>query len=153
MKLEIVERPALRVGAVPHTGPYDQIPEAFARLGDVVGRDPELANHAPPMIAIYHDDPDKTPPERLRSDAGLVVPEGAALPPGLEERRVRGGRYARVLHVGPYEQLPDAWARLKSAALPDGQRHADAASYEIYLNTPGDVPEEDLRTELYEPVA
>ncbi len=32
------------------------------------------------MIAIYHDGPESTPGERLRSDAAIVVPDNAAIP-------------------------------------------------------------------------
>ena len=55
------------------------------------------------MIAIYHDDPETTPQDQLRSDAALVVPEGVTLPEGLAEQHIAGGRYARTLYVGPYD--------------------------------------------------
>jgi len=56
--------------------------------------------------------------------------------------------------VGPYEQLGDVWARLLGEWVPaSGHRISDGVSYEIYLNTPGEVPKEQLRTELYVPLA
>ncbi len=36
--LRVKQMPALRVGAVSHVGPYQQIGEAFARLGQIAGR-------------------------------------------------------------------------------------------------------------------
>jgi len=38
MNVEITTRPELRVAAVRHVGPYNQISEAFGRLGDVAGK-------------------------------------------------------------------------------------------------------------------
>ena len=103
------------------------------------------------MIAIYHDDPDTTPPIELRSDAGIVV-AGARrrCRTGLDEQRIAGGRYARAVHVGPYEELGDAWARFMGEWLPaSGHRLGPGASYEIYRNDPTKVAKEDLRTDMY----
>jgi AraC family transcriptional regulator len=106
------------------------------------------------MLAIYHDDPETTPPSELQSDAAIVVPPQAKLPQGLGERELPAGRYACTTHVGPYEQLGDVWARLMGEWLPrSGQRMRDGVSYEIYRNTPADVPKENLVTELYIPLA
>ena len=153
MEVEIKEMPELRVGAVRHVGPYNQIPKAFERLGAVAGP-AGLLRHAGSMIAIYHDDPETTPQDQLRSEAALVVPEGIKLPEGLVEEHIAGGRYARTLHVGPYEQLGDVWARFLGEWVPaSGNRIGDGVSYEIYLNNPTQVPKQELRTELYVPLA
>jgi AraC family transcriptional regulator len=153
MEVDIKEMPELRVGAVRHVGPYNQIPKAFERLGAVAGP-AGLLRHAGAMIAIYHDDPETTPQDQLRSEAALVVPEGIKLPEGLVEEHIAGGRYARTLHVGPYEQLGDVWARFLGEWVPaSGNRIGDGVSYEIYLNNPTQVPKQELRTELYVPLA
>ena len=59
-----------------------------------------------------------------------------------------------TVHVGPYEQLGDVWARFLGEWVPaSGNRIGDGVSYEIYTNTPGQVPKQELRTELYVPLA
>ena len=153
MDVQVVERPALRVGALRHNGPYQEIGQTFRRLGDIAGGAGLFAHPGAAMLAIYYDDPESTPPDRLRSDAAVAVPEGLALPAGLAEQRVPGGRYVRTLHVGPYEQLGTAWASLKRAVVAGGHRRRDGASYELYLNDPMQTPKESLQTELYIPVA
>jgi AraC family transcriptional regulator len=153
MEVEIKDMPELRVGTVRHIGPYNQIPQAFERLGAIAGP-AGLLRHAGSMMAIYHDDPETTPQDQLRSDAALVVPEGVNLPKGLVEQHIAGGRYARTVHVGPYEQLGDIWARFLGEWIPaSGNRIGDGVSYEIYLNTPEHVTKKELRTELYVPLA
>jgi AraC family transcriptional regulator len=153
MDVDIKQMPELRVGTVRHVGPYNQIPKAFERLGAIAGP-AGLLRQAGSMIAIYHDDPETTPQDQLRSDAALVVPEGVELPEGLVEQHIAAGRYARTLHVGPYEQLGDAWARFLGEWIPvSGNRIGNGVSYEIYLNTPEHVPKNELRTELYVPLA
>lgn len=153
MNVSIETRAELRVACVRHVGPYSRISEAFARLGELAASS-GLFRARPTMLAIYHDDPETTPEAALRSDAGLVVTKEARLPPELDEQLLPAGRYAKTLHCGSYTELGDAWARFMGQWLPhSGERLGDGAPYEIYLNTPMDVPPEQLRTELYLPLA
>ena len=153
MNVEIQKLEPLRTVAVRHIGPYNRISEAFGRLGEIVGP----ANHfeqRPMMLAIYHDDQETTPERDLRSDAALVVGEDVQIPAGLTEQRIPGGRYARTTFVGPYEQLGDAWARFMGQWLPkSGERLGDGVVFEVYQNTPAEVPKEQLKTDLYIPLA
>jgi AraC family transcriptional regulator len=154
MNVTIENMPELRVATVHHVGPYARISEAFERLGAIAGpagltRFPEAA-----LLAIYHDDAATTPAEQLQSEAGLTVPNGVPLPDGLVEKKLPAGRYARTTHVGPYSQLGDVWSRFFGEWLPRSEhRVGEGSSYEVYRNTPADVPPEELRTDLYLPIA
>jgi len=149
MNVEIIELPEMRVATVSHRGAYNQISEAFARLGELAGR-AGLFGPDSAMIGIYHDDPRTTPEAELRSEAALVISPEAVLPAGLNEQRIPAGRYARTTHVGPYEELADLWPRFMGDWLPkSGYRVRGGASFEIYRNMPGLVPKEKLITELY----
>jgi AraC family transcriptional regulator len=154
MNVTIENMPELRVATVHHVGPYPRISEAFQRLGALAGpagllRFPEAA-----MLAIYYDDPETTPAEQLQSDAGITVPNGVALPEGLVEKKLAAGRYAKTTHVGPYTHLGDTWSRFMGQWLPkSGHRVGDGSSFEVYRNTPENAAPEDLRTDLYLPIA
>jgi AraC family transcriptional regulator len=153
MNVEIKQMPELRTATVHHVGPYSRISDAFGRLGEIAGP-AGLITGKPTMLAIYHDDPETTPESELSSDAALVVAEDSPIPDGLGEQRLAAGRYASTLHVGPYEQLGDAWARFMGQWLPQsGERIGQGTTFEIYLNTPMDAPKQELRTELYIPLA
>jgi AraC family transcriptional regulator len=151
MEVTVKEMAGLRVATIPHVGPYDRISEAFARLGEIADAAglPETA-----LLAIYHDDPQTTPASALRSAAAIVVSPHAKVPQGLVEYRLPAGRYACTTHIGPYERLGDAWARLLGEWFPrSGHRLREGGSYEIYRNTPASVPQEELETELCVPLA
>jgi len=152
MKVEIKQKPALRVGSIRHTGPYMQINQAFQRLGEIAQSAGLSKQPGAAMLAIYYDDPQSTPEDKLRSDAAVVVAEKTKLPPTLTEQRIPAGRYACTLHVGPYEQLGDVWRRLLGEWIPSNGLRVDGLSYELYLNMPGEVPKEELRTEICVPV-
>jgi AraC family transcriptional regulator len=154
MHVDISSHPELRVAAVRHVGPYIRINEAFARLGQLAVPERLFQRPGTMMVALFHDDVESTPADQLRSDAGLVVADDVALPDGLTEQRIPAGEYASTVHVGPYEQLGDTWARFMGEWLPaSGRRLGPGVSYEVYHNTPMDTPKEKLRTEIRIPLA
>lgn len=155
MQVDIRSMPGVRLGTVRHIGPYNQIPTAFATLGQRLGPlAGELMQRGAAMMAMYHDDPETVPAAQLRSDAGVVIPDGIAVPEGLVEQHLAAGQYACTLHIGPYEHIGDTWARLLGEWLPaSGHRLGDGPSYERYLNNPSNAAPSELRTEIYVPLA
>jgi AraC family transcriptional regulator len=150
MHVNIKQQPELRVGTVRHIGPYERISQAFERLAKLMAgarRPPK-----PQLLALYYDDPQKTPADSLRSDAAMAFPAGSAVPAGLIERRVAAGRYATTVHIGSYEHLPKAWADLKNEIAARGLRPSGSVSYELYLNDPSTVSTKELQTELFIPL-
>jgi AraC family transcriptional regulator len=153
MNVIVEEMPSLRVATVPHLGPYNRISEAFQRLGAIAGPAGLLRDGAM-MLAIYHDDPETTAADQLHSDAGFTVPDGVRLPTEVIEKRLPAGRYARATHMGPYATLGDTWARMMGEWLPgSGNRVGHGATYEVYRNNPSNTRPEELRTDLYVPIA
>jgi AraC family transcriptional regulator len=150
--VQIKEMPGIRTAAVRHVGPYNQISQAYEKLGAAAGPSGLFGRPGAMMIGIYYDDPRVTPAAQLRSDAALSVAEDMPIPQGLVEARIPSGRYAYTLHEGPYERLKEAWARLMAWLPAHGYRPRAGASYEIYRNTPETASGDALRTELYLPI-
>src|SRR6266513_4678724 len=117
MKVDVVERPELRLASVRHLGSYMRINEAFQRLNDLVTR-AGLSNSDTKLVGIYHDDPSTTPESKLRSDAAITIAAKTKLPSGLTELTIPAGRYAHSTHVGPYTGLGEAWGHLRNEWLP-----------------------------------
>lgn len=147
MDVTIKQQPELRVGTVRHIGEYARIGQAFERLGKMMSGSTPPANAQ--MLALFYDDPDATPVDRLRSDAAISFPAGADVPTGLIERRVPAGQYATTIHVGSYEHLGKAWVALKQEIAHRGLQPTGGISYELYLNDPMSVPAGEQRTELF----
>ncbi len=152
MQVEIRQLPAQRLATIEHRGPYNRIAEAFARLGQIAGPAGLFGPQAA-MIALYLDDPESTPASELRAEAALVVSADKVLPTTVGENLLPAGSYACTVHEGGYDRLGDTWARFMGQWLPQsGHRLSDSPSFERYLNTPMDVPVDQLRTELYLPL-
>ena len=105
------------------------------------------------MLGVVHDDPEITPPERLRYDAAIVVnervrPTGEA---GIEE--LPAGEYAVAVHKGSYMLLGNTYARLCGEWLAASGREArNSPAFEIYRNMPHNTPPDELVTEIFIPL-
>lgn len=144
--------PAVRVAALRHQGDYQAIGSTFERLMALaVGQG--LLGADLRSFGIYYDDPSATPVNALRADACVAVPEGAAPAGDLQLKEIRGGRYATVLHVGPYAELERVYRWLYGTWLAQsGEEPADAPTIEAYLNDARVVPPTGLRTEIWLPL-
>jgi AraC family transcriptional regulator len=150
MDIETVTIPTMRVAAVRHIGPYNEIKEAFGRLMDFA-RGPNLIPPGPPIfLALYHDSPMVVPAAQLRSDAALVVREDVEASGDAVIASVPGGKYARVRYVGPYEGIGQAWANFMEA-FSEAEYHigGDGLTFDMYMNNPQTTPPEKLITDLY----
>jgi AraC family transcriptional regulator len=152
MKVEVVERPELRLASVRHVGSYEGIPEAFRRLNDLVTK-AGLSNRDTILVGVYHNDPTNTPEEKLKSDAAITISPKTKIPAGLTELVIPAGRYAHATHVGPYTGLGKVWGDLRNEWLPrHGEKLGHAMSYETYRNTPMTAKPHELVTDVYLPL-
>jgi AraC family transcriptional regulator len=105
------------------------------------------------MIAVFFDDPDLVPADKLRSQACSPVAENVDLAPPLNEAILRGGLHAKLRYKGLYADMKSAYRWLLRVWLPDsGYEADDAPVFEAYLNSPMDVPPTDILTEIHLPL-
>ncbi|MCT9000220.1 AraC family transcriptional regulator [Chelativorans intermedius] len=140
------------VAAIRHVGPYMEIGQAFDRL-IALAAGHGLMGPDTRSFGIYYDDPSATPPEECRSDACLTVGKTDPLPEGLKRMEIAGGRYASLLHKGPYAELHKAYAWLYGVWLPEsGEEPANQPVVEEYLNNPRALPPAEWLTEILLPL-
>jgi AraC family transcriptional regulator len=150
--VEVKELPPMRLVFLRHVGPYTQVGATWGRLMAWAGMR-GLLGPSMKLIGIVHDDPDVTPPDKVRYDAAVAVnrpvqPEGEF---GVME--IAGGSYAVVTHKGPYDGLGKTYQRVYGGWLPkSGYRLRDVPAFEQYLNSPRDTKPEDLLTLIHVPL-
>jgi AraC family transcriptional regulator len=89
--VEVKELPPMRLLFLRrHVGPYSQVGQTWGRLTMWAGMR-GLPGPGMQTIGIVHDDPDVTPPEKVRCDPGVVMTR-----PVQPE-----GGYATFTHEGP----------------------------------------------------
>ena len=152
MDVRIEKIEPMKVAFVRNIGPYEECEVAWKKLCDWAG--PRgLFGPKTDMLGISYDNPEVTPPEKIRYDACISVddtvqPEGEV---GIQE--IRGGEYAVTTHKGPYGKLAETYSRLFGEwASQSGRVLSSGPCLEFYRNDPGRTPPEELITDIYVPL-
>jgi AraC family transcriptional regulator len=152
MKASIKQVAPMRVAFVRHVGPYNEVGRAWETLTMLLGREGWLGGNCQ-FLGICHDDPAVTPPDKIRYDACVTVPDDFEPQGDVGVQVVSGGEYAVVTHFGPYAKLGETYAQLLGRWLPRSTRVLAATPcLEVYLNSPENTDPEDLVTDLYAPL-
>nr|MEE4266903.1 GyrI-like domain-containing protein [Candidatus Krumholzibacteria bacterium] len=152
MDVKIIKKKPQRVAFARHTGPYDQCGKAWNQVCGHLGPQGRLGGDVQ-FIGLSYDDPEVTPPDKIRYDACVSV-DDTFVPQGeIGVQELPGGEFALVTHRGPYENLHHTYAALMGRWLPSsGRRYKLDPTREVYLNSPESTPPEDLVTEIYLPL-
>ena len=131
-----------------------EMPKAFATLGAFIARH-GLVCEGPPR-AIYTS---------WGATASFTLAFPIAAPPSTPDHQdkvvigpLAGGRALRIVHHGPYNTIRetygqiDAWLRERGAIRTEADWSRYRGMWEEYVNEPGQVPDEDLKTNIYLPL-
>ena len=83
--------------------------------------------------------------------AGMPVSEPIPGAGDIEAHVLPGGKALTALHVGPYEEVGGVWSQVMRRAGELGST-ARFGGWDVYVNDPGDVPQEELQTRVYLPL-
>jgi len=149
MKVRMETISPMRVAFIRKTGPYNQCEEAWEKLCAWAG--PKgLLRADTKYLGVGHDDPQVTPPDKIRYDACVTVDETAEGEGKVGIQTVGGGRYAVTTHKGAYENLETTYAELMGQWLPQsGEQLGSGLCFELYRNDPQSTPPEELLTDIY----
>jgi len=143
----------MQVAFARHVGSYDQVGSAWQRLMGWAMQ-AGLLSGAPLMIGIVHDDPEVTPPDKIRYDAAIPVADHVKAAKDIGIQQLTAARYAVGTHRGPYDKIGGTYARICGEWLPgSGRELAASPALEFYRNSPMTAAPEDLITDIYLPLA
>jgi len=145
----------MRVACVRHVGPYNECDPAWKTLCEHAGQQGWMGPETK-MLALCHDDPDTTPPEKIRYDACVTVgpaAEGAEGADDVQIKELPGGEYASFTHVGPFDRISESYREFYQDWLPQsGREQAAAPHIEFYHKDPSTTPPGELETEICVPL-
>lgn len=152
MDVRLEKLPAKRIAFLRHIGPYAGVGEKFQQL--MVWAGPKgVFGPQTQVLGIYHDNPEVTDEQKLRSDAAVTVPDHIAAEGDIQIGEIAEGDYAIATHQGAYTGLADCYRWLYGVWLPQsGRAPADAPCFERYVNNAADTPEQELLTEIHLPL-
>ena len=138
--------------AVEHIGSIMLIEQAMTTLF-MEAQEQQLLAAQPDMIAVFLDDPTNANMRDMRSLACLVQDVERPVSSRLMSYAVERATYVRLAYTGPYAAMKSAYDWLATVWLPgSGFEPADLPNFERYLNSPREVPQEELRTDIYFPI-
>ena len=78
-----------------------------------------------------------------------VLPEDLAKAEGAVKADVTpAGKVLSFVHTGPYSELRNSYGEMMTYAEQNGLK-IRAPAWEVYVNDPATVPEEELRTDVF----
>ncbi|EED7440176.1 TPA: DNA gyrase inhibitor SbmC [Salmonella enterica subsp. salamae serovar 35:g,m,s,t:-] len=136
MDYEIRQEQKRKIAGFHMVGPWEQtIKQGFEQLMMWVD-----GNQIVPIewIAVYYDNPDEVPAEKLRCDTVVSVAENFVLPDnseGVIVTEIEGGEYATAVARVENDDFATPWERFFDALLQDNvYQIASAPCFETYLN-------------------
>lgn len=147
---EVVRLEPVTTATIRDVVAIDELPaffdRAFSTLAALLGA--QGITIVGPAFSLYHDHPSGTADVEVGYTTDREIePSGRAGPGALP-----GGRVARVVHEGGYDELAAAWDRLGDWMSEHGLS-GRMPFWEVYLTEPSpDMDPADLRTELNLPV-
>ncbi len=95
----------------------------------------------------------KNADEAGTADVEIAVPIAAKIDETEDMKcyELPGGKMAKIVHKGPYQAYEPTYAKLY-AWLGERGKKIVGPTREAYLNSPMDMPEKELITEIYAPI-
>jgi effector-binding domain-containing protein len=155
-EVTIVELSPQLVLGMRKTGAYKEIPFMFQRIFEFafsknipITAYPAFLCHETTVEEVQKAD------EEGNADIEVVFPISEFVEiTGDEEIKVYeipGGKMAKIVHKGPYEECTLTYEKLFSWIAENGKRISGPIR-EVYLNDPREVQPEEILTEIYAPL-
>ncbi|MCP4183888.1 MAG: AraC family transcriptional regulator, partial [Hyphomicrobiales bacterium] len=142
--VKITQWVPITLAGIMFTGPYSQVGKAFEQLNGLAAT---RGLHGPDqrVIGIYYDDPNVIEETKLRTFAGISIPEEISVKPPLETATIAGGKYAVFRYQGPYSGFEDCYEWIYGEWLKNCQYDLrDEPGFAQYLNPAHTIPSELL---------
>ena len=147
IKLKNVEE--TQVAYIFHVGSIEELDDLMGEVvGWIVSKGLQITG---PPYGIYYSVPSETPPEQMKYEVGIpftgdIKPEGK-----VKVKKIPDQTVLSAVHKGPYHEVGPTYAALMDQVMKEGY-DIIGAPVEIYINSPMEVPESELMTEIHFPV-
>lgn len=157
-QVEVKAIPDFHVAYIRHIGPYKGnsglFDTLFGKLMTWAGPRGLLRFPETQTLAVYHDDPNITDEDKLRTSVCITVDADTPVDGEVGKMVIPAGNYAMArFELTDTSQYEGAWDAVFSAWLPDsGYQPVHGMYYERYLNNPNEDPEGRIIVDICLPV-
>jgi effector-binding domain-containing protein len=150
MEIEIKTIPTYQVAFIPMKGSYQQIPETLGKVvGWLMAKNVEIQM---PVYGVYYNSPMEVSEEELEWEVGAAFIGELKSENDIKIKKVPQHEAVSTVFKGPYGDAASIYMDLIQYAAKEGY-HIVGPVLESYLNSPDEVPESELLTEVQFPVA
>lgn len=130
-----------------HTSIFTDIPEGFGKVLAFLAESDRGPVGVP--FTLYYQAPDAD----TAGDIAMCVPVAAGTVggSGVDVLTLQGGAIASTVHEGSYDNMGESYATVSTQILERGHQIL-GPHREVYLNSPAEVSEDELLTEIQFPV-
>jgi len=139
--------------AIAHTGPYTDMTAVIGQLVGAMQAQGLFPQVRGPLVGVYFNSPAVAKPEDLSWEAGFVIAAQAAPLPPLSKKVWEHRTVAVAMHRGPYAEGGRTIAKMMDWLAANGYGPAGPVLERYLDQNPMGVKPEDLRTEIWIPVA
>jgi effector-binding domain-containing protein len=122
-----------------------ELGKAYGAIGQYLGQLGEQPSGAP-YAAYFNFDVNN-----FEVEIGFPVAKPLPEKDEIKATELPGGKLARCLYTGPYNKIEPAYNTLTEWVKESGYE-ATGVAYEFYLNDPGEIPPEELMTQIVFPL-
>ncbi|MCE5215161.1 MAG: GyrI-like domain-containing protein [Methanobacterium sp.] len=149
MKIEIKTIPSYLAAFINQKGSYEKIPETLGKLvGWLMSKNVQIQM---PIYGIYYNSPLEVPEEELEWEVGASFMGELEAEGEIQIKTVTEHQVVSTIFKGPYGDAASAYMDLIEYAIKEGYQIAGTVM-ESYLNSPDEVEESELLTEVLIPI-
>jgi len=146
---ELREQPAQPTLTIRTRTSVQNLPQLFGKSYGAIAQHLAQLGQYPagaPFAAYYNMDM-----QSLDVELGFPVPKELPGKDDIKPGRISGGKFAVVLHTGPYSEVALAYDAL-TKWVAEKRYEVTGVAYEVYLNDPSQTKPEDLKTQVMFPL-
>ena len=153
-EITIVEVKPQLVAGIKKTGQYKIIAELLPKIYEYAGS--KGAQFTGPPVFLCHEAGAEEAMEADKNGTAnveVVAPIGEKIPETDEITcyTLPGGKMAKTIHKGPYEDCGPTYEKLFKWLVENGKK-VTGPTREAYLNDPREVAPKEILTEIYAPI-
>jgi len=149
MQIDLKKTEEKQVAYIFYKGPVEDMGELIGEIVDwMVEQDVEMSG---PPYSVYYTSPKEVEPEDMQYEMGVPFYGEASEQGKVKIKDVPAQDVLYALHKGPYNEVGLVYEVLMNKVMEDGYQMV-GAPVEIYFNSPMEVSEDELLTEVQFPV-
>ncbi|MCG8577343.1 MAG: AraC family transcriptional regulator [Flavobacteriales bacterium] len=150
--IEVKEMPQMKLAYVSHTGPFEQIGEAYGKLMQWAGPKGLLNNPGFKCVTVHHDDPNITEISKVRQSACITLDEAIKAEGEIGYMTTEKVKCAVARFEIDFSEFEQSWQSVFIWLNENGYQTANKDCYEIFHNDFNEHPQKKCILDICVPV-